>query len=54
MDGGSVTAPNLAFYNTEAEWEVENHGVAPDIEVEFDPAAWRADATRSLRGPSRS
>ena len=25
----------------EGEWDVENHGVAPDIEVEFDPAAWR-------------
>jgi tricorn protease len=37
MDGGSVTAPNLAFYNPEAPWDVENHGVAPDIEVEMDP-----------------
>ena len=37
MDGGSVTAPNLAFYNPEAQWDVENHGVAPDIEVEMDP-----------------
>ncbi len=42
MDGGSVTAPRLAFYNPNGEWEVENHGVAPDIEVEFDPQAWRA------------
>jgi len=42
IDGGRVTAPNLAFYNTEAEWEVENRGVAPDIEVDFDPQAWRA------------
>lgn len=42
IDGGRVTAPNLAFYNTEAEWDVENRGVAPDIEVEFDPQAWRA------------
>jgi tricorn protease len=41
LDGGRVTAPNLAFYNTEAQWDVENHGVAPDIEVEFDPALWR-------------
>ena len=23
-------------------WDVENHGVPPDIEVEFDPAAVRA------------
>lgn len=41
IDNGSVTAPNLAFYNTEKEWEVENHGVAPDIEVEQDPALVR-------------
>ena len=36
-----VTAPDAAIYGLEGEWEVENHGVAPDIEVEFDPAAWR-------------
>ncbi len=42
MDGGGVTAPNLAFFNTEGQWDVENHGVAPDVEVEFDPQAWRA------------
>jgi tricorn protease len=41
IDGGGVTAPNLAFWNTEGDWEVENAGVAPDIEVEFDPHAWR-------------
>ncbi len=42
IDGGGVTAPNLAFYNTDAQWDVENHGVPPDVEVEFDPQAWRA------------
>lgn len=41
MDGGSVTAPNGAVYGLNGEWEVENVGVAPDIEVEYDPAAWR-------------
>jgi tricorn protease len=41
MDGGFVTAPDAAIYGLNGEWEVENHGVAPDIEVEFDPAAWR-------------
>jgi tricorn protease len=41
IDGGSVTAPNFAFYSPEGKWEVENHGVAPDIEVEMDPKAWR-------------
>jgi tricorn protease len=42
MDGGFVTAPNLAFYSPTGEWDVENHGVPPDIEVEYDPAAVRA------------
>ena len=37
MDGGSVTAPNLAFW-TEEGWRVENEGVPPDIEVEQTPA----------------
>ena len=41
MDGGGVTAPNLAFYNTEKQWDVENAGVAPDVEVEQDPALIR-------------
>ncbi|MEW6207177.1 MAG: PDZ domain-containing protein [Acidobacteriota bacterium] len=42
IDGGVVTAPRVAFYNLQGEWEVENHGVAPDVEVEMDPALWRA------------
>ncbi len=41
MDGGRVTAPNGAVYGLGGEWEVENVGVAPDIEVEYDPAMWR-------------
>jgi tricorn protease len=42
IDGGSVTAPRVAFYNLQGEWDVENYGTAPDIEVELDPQAWRA------------
>jgi len=37
MDGGTVTAPNLAIFTDEG-WVVENQGVAPDIEVEQTPA----------------
>ncbi|MFL5241002.1 MAG: PDZ domain-containing protein [Gemmataceae bacterium] len=37
MDGGMVTAPNAAFWFPSGDWEVENRGVAPDIEVEYDP-----------------
>ena len=37
MDGGMITAPNLAIW-TEEGFIVENEGVAPDIEVEQTPA----------------
>src|SRR5258708_39002913 len=38
-DGGSVTAPEFAFYSTDhgGEWIVENHGVDPDYEVPQRP-----------------
>lgn len=39
IDGGGITAPNLAFYDLSGKWAVENEGVAPDIEVEYTPAA---------------
>jgi tricorn protease len=41
IDGGSVTAPSLAFFTTDGHWGIENEGVPPDIEVEMDPKAWR-------------
>jgi tricorn protease len=37
MDGGFVTAPDLAIW-TEEGWVVENEGVPPDVEVEQTPA----------------
>jgi len=42
MDGGFVAAPSSGIYNPlTGEWEVENIGVPPDIEVEQDPALVR-------------
>lgn len=38
MDGGVVTAPNLAIWTEEGGWVVENVGVPPDVEVEQWPA----------------
>ncbi len=38
IDGGGITAPNLAFYDLSGKWAVENEGVSPDIEVEYTPA----------------
>jgi tricorn protease len=37
MDGGSITAPNIAFMSEEG-FAVENVGIAPDVEVEQWPA----------------
>jgi tricorn protease len=39
MDGGGVTAPRVAIFGLHGEWEVENQGIKPDIEVENDPAS---------------
>jgi len=42
MDGGFVGAPSSGIYNPlSGQWEVENIGIAPDIEVEQDPALVR-------------
>ena len=42
MDGGAITAPRWGLFNPKTgEFDVENKGVAPDIEVDFDPALWR-------------
>jgi tricorn protease len=37
IDGGSVTAPRYAIFGLNSDWEVEGHGVAPDVEVEELP-----------------
>ena len=42
MDGGEITAPRWGLFNPKTgEFDVENKGVSPDIEVELDPALWR-------------
>jgi tricorn protease len=41
IDGGVVSTPSRGFWTPRGDWEVENHGVAPDIEVELDPHAIR-------------
>ncbi len=37
MDGGGITAPRGGFFNVNGEWDVENKGVAPDVEVDMTP-----------------
>ncbi|MCI0390722.1 MAG: PDZ domain-containing protein [Acidobacteria bacterium] len=42
VDGGQIAVPNRAFYDPKKGVWLENFGVAPDIDVELMPSAWRA------------
>jgi tricorn protease len=37
MDGGFVTAPSSGVWGPAGQWDAENVGIPPDIEVEHDP-----------------
>ena len=37
VDGGEVTMPDFGMWSIQGKWDVENHGVDPDIEVENPP-----------------
>ncbi|HVA27777.1 MAG TPA: PDZ domain-containing protein [Candidatus Baltobacteraceae bacterium] len=37
MDGGGVMAPRVAIGGLHGHWEVEGHGITPNIEVQQDP-----------------
>ena len=43
VDGTGITQPRYAFWFRKFGWEVENHGVDPDIVVEHTPADFFAD-----------
>lgn len=49
MDGSMVTAPDVAIYFPNGKWEVENHGVTPDVRVTMNPALWRKGQDPQLR-----
>lgn len=34
VDGGYMTAPRSGYFSIDGQWQVENEGVAPDVEVE--------------------
>ena len=48
MDGGSISAPQFRFFDTEGMWAVEGVGVAPDIEVIDRPELVAAGQDPSL------
>lgn len=39
LDGMGIATPYHGHYGLSGSWEVENHGVTPDVEVENDPAS---------------
>ena len=52
MDGGRVMAPRVAIGGLHGEWEVEGHGIAPDIEVQQIPNSCARVTIRSWRPAS--
>lgn len=38
IDGGAISAPTFAYYETDGTWGIEGHGVDPDIDVIDDPS----------------
>ena len=48
LDGGRVTAPRYAIYGLHGDWEVENHGIAPDLPVEETPKEFKAGQDAQL------
>lgn len=42
IDGGQITIPNRASYDPNGTWGIENDGVHPDVEVEWDAESFRA------------
>lgn len=43
IDGGRISVPDWGWYNpVKGVWDIENRGVAPDVEIEATLADWRA------------
>ena len=48
LDGGRVMAPRYAIYGLHGDWEVENHGIPPDITVDLLPKEVAAGRDQQL------
>lgn len=48
VDGTGITQPKYASWFEGVDWEIENYGVDPDIEVPFPPNAWVSGADPQL------
>ncbi|MHB8146281.1 MAG: S41 family peptidase [Vulcanimicrobiaceae bacterium] len=54
MDGGSVMAPRVAIGGLHGHWEVEGHGVTPNVEVQQDPKLVREGHDPQLEAAVRT
>jgi len=48
LDGGGVMAPRWAIYGLNGEWEVENKGIPPDVEVDLMPKDFAVGRDKQL------
>jgi len=48
VDGGRVEQSNNAFFGSEGQWWIENHGAEPQFRVENDPASFLGGHDRQL------
>jgi tricorn protease len=48
IDGGFLSVPFFRMYTPSGEWHVENEGVAPDMDVQLDPATVNAGNDNQL------
>ncbi|MGH8298855.1 MAG: S41 family peptidase [Steroidobacteraceae bacterium] len=53
LDGGYITIPEDALYGLHSEWIIENHGVAPDMEVRTSPGELLAGHDAQLEAAVR-
>jgi tricorn protease len=53
VDGTAMTVPRYAIWLNGFGWQVENHGVDPDVEVVIPPADWAAGRDPQLETATR-
>jgi tricorn protease len=54
IDGGQITIPNRASYDPNGTWGIENDGVHPDVEVEWDAESFQAGRDPQLEAAIRA
>ena len=48
IDSGTSTQPEFAWWDAKRGWSIENHGVDPDIEIDYTPEDYIADRDPQL------